>query len=76
LKVDIGWYNQGGFRFVKRGLNMEFPWGQLMAEKRAKEKESKLEDLQSKVDKAIELLQKDNPDIKLVIRTLKTAKRF
>ena len=55
---------------------MEFPWGQLMAEKRAKEKEGKLEDLQSKVGKAIELLQKDNPDIKLVIRTLKTAKRF
>ena len=53
---------------------MEFPWGQIMAEKRAKEKESKLEDLQSRVDKAIELLQKDNPDIKLVIRTLKPQK--
>ena len=31
---------------------MEFPWGQIIAEKRAKEKESKLEDLQSRVDKA------------------------
>lgn len=53
---------------------METPWGWIMAEKRAKEKESKLEDLRSRVDKAIELLQKDNPDIKLVIRILKLPK--
>lgn len=49
---------------------MNVPWGKIYAEKRATEYAKKLEDLQSKVDKALKLLKMDNPDIELVIKIL------
>ena len=49
---------------------MDVPWRMIYAEKRASEYVKKLEDLQSKVDKALELLKMDNPNIKVVIRIL------
>lgn len=42
---------------------MEVPWGMIQAKK-------ELKDLQRRVDKALELLKMDKPDIKLVIRIL------
>jgi hypothetical protein len=54
--------------------NMNTPWGKIMADKRAEEYRSKLEDLQERVGKAIELLQKDKPDISSVISILKPRK--
>ena len=42
---------------------MEISWGWIY-------KKKELEDLQRRVDKALKLLKKDNPDIQLVIRIL------
>lgn len=53
---------------------MNTPWGKIMADKRAEKYRSKLEDLQERVGKAIELLQKDKPDISSVISILKPRK--
>ena len=50
---------------------MNTPWGMIMADKRAEEYRSKLVDLQRREGKALELLQKDKPDIKSVISILK-----
>ena len=49
---------------------MNVPWGMIQARKEATEYRGKLEDLQRKVNKALKLLKKEKPDIKLVIRVL------
>lgn len=49
---------------------MNVPWGKIYAEKRATEYAEKLKDLQHKVNKALQSLKMDNPDIELVIRIL------
>ncbi len=50
---------------------MNAPWGKIMADKKAEEYRIKLDDLQRRVDKAVELLQKDKPDIESVISILR-----
>lgn len=50
---------------------MSTPWGKIMADKKAEEYRIKLEDLQKRVEKALDLLQKDKPDIKSAINILK-----
>lgn len=50
---------------------MSIPWGKINADKNAEEYRSKLIDLQKRVEKALELLQKEKPDINLVINILK-----
>ena len=50
---------------------MSTPWGKIMADKKAREYETKFDRFQKRVDKAIEFLQKDEPDIKSAINILR-----
>jgi hypothetical protein len=54
---------------------MGTPWGMIYAKKEASEYAGKLEDLRRKVDRALQILETDNPDIELVIKILKEKER-
>ncbi len=54
----------------KRTVRMGTPWGMITARKEAKKHGDKLEELKERIDKAIELLKMEKPDIELVIRIL------
>lgn len=73
LTLNSVCYNSTKSQFQK-GANMSAPWGKIMADQKAKEYEIKLYNLQKRVNKAIELLQKDEPDIESVISILRPQK--
>ena len=49
---------------------MGTPWGMINARKETKKYENKSVDLQKRINKAVELLKMDNPDIERVIKVL------